>query len=90
MQKYPEAERIKEDVASIKDNAVQLGHRVKDQGAEKAQQVKEAVVEGYNRFKETGSDQMKEVERRVREKPIQSLAIAFGVGLVASLLFGRR
>lgn len=90
LRNYPETERLKEDAASLKDNAIQLAQRVRDEGEQKVRQAKDAVSEGYERFKSSSADQLRDVEKRVKDKPLQSIAIAFGVGLIASYIFGRR
>lgn len=48
--------------------------------------------DGYDQLASTASEYSKRVERTVRSRPMESLAIAFGVGLVAGavVLMSRR
>lgn len=88
--KYPEVDDIKEDINSLKSNTVELGRHIKKDGAAKTEEIKEAAEERIHTFAERGKDQLKNVEVRVKEKPLQSMAVAFVAGMAMSILIGRR
>lgn len=88
--KYPEVKEIKKDAQSIKENTIELGRHIKADGSEKMEELKEAASEKMSTISEQGREQMMYAEMKVREKPLQAVAIAFGAGLALSLLLGRR
>jgi len=88
--KYPEVNKIKEDAKSIKENTIELGRHIKTDGSVKAEELKEVASEKMSTISEQGREQIMMAENKVREKPLQSVAIAFGAGLALSLLLGRR
>jgi ElaB/YqjD/DUF883 family membrane-anchored ribosome-binding protein len=81
--KYPEVRDIGNDLKALKDDVGNLASHVKEQGlrdlSEKAQESLESL-QGMSR----------KMEQRIKEKPAQSLAIAFVTGLFASFLLGRK
>ncbi len=87
---YPEIEDIKEDLHSLKNNVVDLTNQIKKDGLKQTGNIKSTALDQIDTLKETTEDQMKKIEARVKHKPAQSLAAAFAVGFVASMLFGRR
>jgi ElaB/YqjD/DUF883 family membrane-anchored ribosome-binding protein len=87
---YPEIAEIKEDLSSLKSNAVELAHHVKKNGEAQTQEFKKLAAQELDVLKETGRTQLKKIEERVKEKPGQSIAIAFASGLAISYLLGRR
>ncbi len=88
--KYPEVEKIKQDAQSLKENTVELGRHIKAEGSVKAEEIKEATSEKINYYSEQGKEQLLLAEMKVREKPLQAVAIAFAAGAALSILFGRR
>lgn len=92
--KYPEIKEIQKDAKSIKENIATLkDHAVEDikaNGSEKISEIKETVAERANMISESGQIQMDRVESYVKEKPLQSVGIAFAAGLALSALIGRR
>ncbi len=87
---YPEINDIKSDLDSLKSNVVELTNHIKNDGAAQSQVLKKAALKQVGEIKKGGEKQLKLVEGRVREKPVQSLAAAFAAGLFASLILGRR
>ncbi len=82
--KYPEIQGIKEDLGSLKDNTVELAQHVKKDGLNQ-------VEETAKSLKSFGQKELKKAEKYVKQKPMQSIAIAFAGGVVASILLrGRR
>ena len=60
------------------------------QNADAAEKLRAEAAERLEYLKDAGTKNMARVEKRIREKPAQSLAIAFGAGILLSLLFGRK
>jgi len=88
--KYPEVEEIKKDAQSIKENTIELGRHIKTDGSMKVEEIKDVASEKISNLSDQGREQLIYAENKVREKPLQSVAIAFGAGLALSLLLGRR
>lgn len=89
-QNYPEIEDIRDDLDSLKTNVVELTKHVKKDGIIQSKELKDVAIERLQDMKSTGKEQVKKIERRVKEKPAQSIAVAFAAGLAASFLLGRR
>lgn len=70
-------------------------HKLADTAGRYATQAQEAVHGGYDRLRETSQEGYMSARRAIRHSPMESLAMAFGVGMVAGLfvgasMFGRR
>ncbi len=87
---YPEIENIQQDLSSLKDNTVELARHVKADGTEHASVLTEKAHKMIADLKTQGAHEFEKIEQRVKDKPGQSVAIAFAAGIVASYLLGRR
>lgn len=88
---YPEIEEIKEDLDSLKDNVVALTKHVKKDGVEQVEDLGDVAKKRVEVLKARGQQEIKKVEKQVKAKPAQSIAIAFAGGVLASMLLrGRR
>lgn len=87
---YTEINDIKDDIESLKNNVIQLTHQLKESGIQQTKAFKKTASVQFSELKDNGQKQMEKVESHVREKPAQSIAAAFAVGVIASLLLGRR
>lgn len=91
---YPEIKEIQKDAKSLKENISSLKtHAVEDikkNGFEKYEEIKGNLSERAKMLNESSQEQMHKVESYVREKPLQSVGIAFAAGLALSVLMGRR
>ena len=85
-----------ETTQSLRDSASQVGQSLRDAGS----QVRDAATDKYNQLREqaadyyeTGRQRAEEweqsLEAYVQEKPIQSLLIAAGVGMLLGILWRR-
>lgn len=80
---YPEINEIGNDLQSLKSNVGELATHVKKDGLKN---ISELAREEYRSFAEMGH----RLEERIKNQPVQSIALAFAGGLLASLFFGRR
>ena len=80
---YPEVKNIGNDLKSLQSDVGQLATRVKEEGMH---DLSEKAHEGYEGMKVYE----RKIEERIKDHPLQSLAIAFASGLVANYFFGRR
>lgn len=80
---YPEINDISNDIQSFKSNVSGLATRIKNEGLD---DVSRLANDKYKNVKAYG----KKIEDRVKDRPTQSMAIAFLGGLVASMLLSRR
>lgn len=79
---YPEFSDIREDLRTLKEDVVNLTQHVQSNSGKYMRDVKDYAVDKVERSMET-------VERRVKEKPGQTLMAAFIAGIFASFLFAR-
>ncbi|WP_169566732.1 DUF883 family protein [Sneathiella limimaris] len=79
----PEMDELKEDLASLRKHVSDMMDAMKTNGAESAR-------EKLDSFKSYGRKGIDQIEGQVKEHPGSSIAIAFAVGFLASLLLRRR
>lgn len=87
---YSEIDEIREDLHSLKDNVVELTRHLKKDGVEQAGEANMYVKERLADIQSHGKKGIKQVEEQVKNKPGQSLAIAFATGAVLSMLLRGR
>lgn len=87
---FPEIEEIKQDIDSLKSNVVELTKHVKSEGRTQAGRISEIAAERLLDLKKSAQLEYLKAEKAVKAKPGQSLAIAFGAGLLASFLLRGR
>ncbi len=80
---HDEIQHIREDIDSLKNNVVALTKTVQHEVADSA-------MSRFEKVKKSSRDVVNEIEKDVKQKPLQSLATAFGAGLVLSALMRRR
>ncbi|HEY7492473.1 MAG TPA: hypothetical protein VIH59_15355 [Candidatus Tectomicrobia bacterium] len=91
-------EQAREVGTQVYDRARELGAQARDQARDMGMQVKEGTQEVIHQVGETASEYYeqgrkavgqleKTLEGYIREKPLQSLLIAAGVGMLAGLLW---
>jgi ElaB/YqjD/DUF883 family membrane-anchored ribosome-binding protein len=81
---------LKNDLSALKEDIHALNTRLMHEGAVRGTEMKDAMRTRMELMKAKGRTQIKDIETQVQDKPGQSLALAFGLGLAASLLMGRR
>ncbi len=87
---YPEIDELKEDLASLKQHMSELTASLKRDGVQEAQKVGEKAKEKLGDLKDRGQQGIHHLEDRVKEKPAQSVMIAFAAGFLASMLLRNR
>ena len=78
------------NIQGIKENVVGLAHDIRDASTDKAHDMADYVQDRMGDMKASGSHTAEKIEKRIKSKPGQSVAIAFVAGLLASFVFGRR
>jgi ElaB/YqjD/DUF883 family membrane-anchored ribosome-binding protein len=78
-------DKVQEGVAHVRDKTQELGDQAKELGA----QAQQAAVEYYQQGREGLVDLQHTIEAQIHEKPVQSLLIAGGIGLLLGLLWRR-
>lgn len=87
---YPEIDEIREDLDSLRTNVVELTQHIKQNGSTQATNLRDRANDTIHDLQERGQKQVQRVEKQVKQKPGQSLALAFAGGLLTSLLLRRR
>ena len=94
-------ENIREDLKSLKDHIQSLSKQVEADSKLTAAELKMKAKENLDdfttkaqkniaHFQDYSREQLGNVEKEIKAKPAQSVAIAFGAGLLASFLLSRR
>lgn len=87
---YNELDHIREDLDSLKNNVIELTRHLSKDGNAQAAQLKSALKDKIGDIQASGRTQYKNLEKQVKAKPGQTLAMAFAAGVVASMLLGSR
>jgi ElaB/YqjD/DUF883 family membrane-anchored ribosome-binding protein len=80
---------IKQDIENLKQDTASLIRHSKEEGYEQLSHAEKKAKKALKEAKSATQDQYKEVEAFVRTNPGQSIALAFGAGILASFLLGR-
>lgn len=87
---YSEIDHIREDLDSLKNNVVELTRHLTKDGNAQVSQLSHTLMERIADAQKSGKQQYKLLEKKVKDKPGQTLALAFGAGIIASMLMKRR
>lgn len=79
----PEVHAIKDDLIALKNDGANLAQHINENASNMSR-------EGMNKIMEKADSGMHSVVGYIKAKPNQSIAIAFGVGLIASYLLASR
>lgn len=86
--------QLREDMARVIETLGELGRdgreSLKAKASEKAEDLRDQGAAEFAKASESAEAAFAEVTGYARDKPMQSLAIAAGAGLLLGLLFGRR
>jgi ElaB/YqjD/DUF883 family membrane-anchored ribosome-binding protein len=91
---YEEIKEIKENLDALKSNVVALTRHLQENGVKKAQAVsddlQERTLDAADAFIAEGEREIEMLQDQVKSNPAKSMLLAFGVGVLASVLLGRR
>lgn len=96
-----ELDTLKQEFAKLQTDLASLTEALKRAGVATAEQVKAQGVASLERVRadaealareaaETGRTQLSDLEQRIKDQPLMSVAIAFGIGLLFAMLGSRR
>ncbi len=80
---------LKQSAQQVGQNLRDLGGQARDAATQQYDQLRDQATEYYEQGRERAREMEQSLEQYVQEKPIQSLAIAAGVGLVLGILWKR-
>lgn len=94
-----EIDALKSDISRLRTDFADLSGALKDDLAGRARQAGEEVVSGKERMrkavkngiddaKQRGRDTIDGIEQQVADRPVASIATAFGLGFVVAKLMG--
>jgi ElaB/YqjD/DUF883 family membrane-anchored ribosome-binding protein len=84
------SDQLKESAHQVTQNLRTMGATARDAASEKLSDLKQHANEYYDQGRERAEEWEQSLEKYVQEKPIQSLLIAAGVGVVLGMLWKRR
>ena len=85
-----DAHTLAEDTRALLDATAEITDK---KVAEARQRLNEALISGkqtYDRLQKKASESLQAADEVVRDNPYQSMAIAFGVGVLIGVLISRR
>jgi ElaB/YqjD/DUF883 family membrane-anchored ribosome-binding protein len=82
-------DQLKDSAQQVTQNLRNIGSQARDAANEKFNDLKQQANEYYDQGRERAQEWEKTLEDYVQEKPIQSILIAAGVGLVLGVLWKR-
>ena len=83
------ADQLKENAQQVTQNLRSIGTTARDAASEKFNDLKQQANAYYAQGRQSAEEWEQGLEQYVQEKPIQSLLIAAGVGLVLGMLWKR-
>ena len=89
-----DVDTLKEDISKLKEDLSSIAESLLQRGKAETEAAKDKLGERFGsefqaaRIK--GREKVESIEDQIREKPIQSLLIAFVIGLFLGKLFDRR
>ncbi|MGB7157417.1 MAG: hypothetical protein WBD40_05090 [Tepidisphaeraceae bacterium] len=81
--------QMRETAAQVQENLRNLGGQVRDAASEKYSKLREQAGEYYEHGRQRATEMEHSLEQYVQEKPIQSILIAAGVGVLLGVLWKR-
>lgn len=87
---YEELQHIREDISSLKSNVVALTRHLKKSGEHQLTNLEQRAEDKLKDVRENAYESVRKLEGHVRERPGQSVTMAFCAGILASYLMGRR
>ena len=81
--------QMRETAAQVQENLRNLGSQVRDAATEKYSELRDQAADYYEQGRRRATEMEESLEHYVQEKPIQSLLIAAGVGMLLGILWKR-
>jgi ElaB/YqjD/DUF883 family membrane-anchored ribosome-binding protein len=96
-----EVDAIREDIHKLQSDLKEMFHSAGEQGKEKLQEKKQQLeaamknlhdraAEIYDNLREHGQEAINKSQKRIEERPLTAVFIAFAAGILFDRLLGRR
>lgn len=89
-----DVETLKDDISKLKEDLSSIAESLLERGKSESEAARGRIEEGlrdeFQAAKDKGMEKVESIEDHIREKPLQSLLIAFVIGLFLGKLFDRR
>ncbi len=82
-------QQLREKASEVASNLRDMGSQVRDAATEQYQNIKESASEYYQAGRDKAAQWENQLEEYVRERPIKSLLMAAGVGVLLGILWKR-
>ena len=82
-------DQLKDSAQNVTENIRSIGSQARDAANEKIGELRQQANDYYEQGRDQAQEWERTLEQYVQEKPIQSLLIAAGAGLVLGLLWKR-
>ncbi len=83
------AGQLKDSAKEVTENIRNLGGQVKEAATEQYENLRSQATDYYEQSRERAQEWEQSLESYVQEKPIQSILIAAGVGMLLGILWKR-
>ncbi|MBC8107011.1 MAG: DUF883 domain-containing protein [Anaerolineae bacterium] len=80
---------VRETAQQVKENIRDMGGQVRDAATEQYTNLRNQATEYFQEGRERAQEWEQSIETYVQEKPIQSILIAAGVGMLLGILWKR-
>ena len=84
-----QAGNVGQSAANVQQNIRDMGGQLRDAASEKYNELRDQAQEYYEQGRERAMEWEQGLEGYVREKPLQSLLIAAGVGMLVGMIWKR-
>ena len=85
----PGGANIRDTAQDVKQNLRDMGGQVRDAATEQYNNLRDQATEYFQEGRERAQEWEQSIEQYVHEKPIQSILIAAGVGMLLGILWKR-
>ncbi len=83
------ADQMRDTAQQVQENLRNLGGQVRDAATQQYGQLRDQATDYYEQGRQRATEMEQSLEQYVHEKPIQSLLIAAGVGMLLGVLWKR-
>lgn len=84
------SERLREQASTVAEDLRELGHLTTEAAREKLEQARRSAADYYEQGRRKAGELEEQVEGYVRQKPIQSVLMAAGLGVIVGYCLSRR